>query len=325
MASAAPILAIRDLHAHLDLPTGVVHAVNGVDLEVGRNETLGLVGESGCGKSMTALSILRLLPESGRIVSGQILFMGRDLLELSEGEMRKVRGTQIGTILQASASSLNPCLTIGDQVQETLSRTPGGQRLNQLALNLLQMVRLSDPKLRFRQYPHQLSGGMKQRVGGAIALGGRPSLVIADEPTTALDATVQLEYLELVQDLQRQLEFALLLITHDFGVVAKMCDSVAVMYAGTVVEHGRTSEVLENPSHPYTEALLKAVPSLDQGEDLLATIPGSPPDGLEPISACPFASRCGYVKDVCRVSPPPVVETAPGHTGRCWKPVGYSL
>ena len=259
------LLEVRDLRTYIYTRRGVVKAVDGATFSVGRGETLGIVGESGSGKSMTCLSILRLVPEpGGRIVGGEIVFDGEDLLTKSREEMRRLRGSRISMILQDPMASLNPALTVGAQIAETLSLHRGlrGRALDARVLELLRQVRISDPKRRVHAYPHQMSGGIRQRVAGAIAISCQPSLLIADEPTTSLDVTIQAQYLRLLKEIQRETNLALVFVTHDLGIVAKLCDRVAVMYAGRIVETGTTREIFNRPRHPYTIALLDCLPTL---------------------------------------------------------------
>jgi oligopeptide/dipeptide ABC transporter ATP-binding protein len=319
---AAPVLEVRDLRAYLYTRWGVVHAVDGVSFALREGETLGLVGESGCGKTMTGLSLVRLLPEpAGRIVEGQILLDGDDLVTKSEGEMRRVRGRRISMILQDPQTSLNPVFTIGDQILEALRlhRTGGEGSLTARAEEALRRVKVAAPEQRMRAYPHQLSGGMKQRVVGAIAVAGEPRVLIADEPTTALDVTIQLQYLALLKEIQARTRLAMLFITHDFGIVARMCDRVAVMYAGRIVESGPTRALFRTPRHPYTEALMASVPRMEGSVVRLPSIEGQPPALHDLPGGCRFAPRCGYVDDRCRREYPPTVAVGPAHEAACWR------
>jgi oligopeptide/dipeptide ABC transporter ATP-binding protein len=314
------VLEVRDLRTSFKTRGGLVKAVDGVSFAVRRGETLGIVGESGSGKSVMALSLIRLVPPPGVITGGQVLLRGVDILALSEREMEDVRGSGIALILQDPMTSLNPVLTIGDQVVETLrahSRT-GRRAFVAEAIELLRRVKIPAPEERMRAYPHQLSGGMRQRVAGAIAVACDPAVLIADEPTTALDATTQLRYLELLRELQATSGLGIIFITHDFGIVASVCDRVAVMYAGHIVESGDVPSIFAQPAHPYTRALLAAVPDLDSDIERLETIPGQPPalDALPP--GCPFADRCPLVMDRCRVDYPPTVTVGEGHIAVCW-------
>jgi oligopeptide/dipeptide ABC transporter ATP-binding protein len=316
------VLEVRDLHTHFFLRRGVVKAVDGVSFTLRRGEVLGLVGESGCGKSLTALSVMRLLPkESARIVHGQVLLEGQDLVTKSSREMRMVRGHRIAMILQDPQTSLNPVFSIGNQLREVLTdrHKRNGGNTTQQAVEALRRVKLAAPEERLRQYPHQLSGGMKQRVVGAIAISRAPLVLIADEPTTALDVTIQLQYLNLLKELQRSSDMAMLFITHDFGVVARMCDRVAVMYAGRIVETGPVREVFDNPVHPYTQALIASVPKLNQSVERMYTIEGEPPILHDLPEGCRFAARCPHADDQCRARYPDVVPVGPAHTASCWK------
>jgi oligopeptide/dipeptide ABC transporter ATP-binding protein len=316
------LLDVRDLHTHLHTRWGVVRAVDGVSFSVSEGETLGLVGESGSGKTMTALSVLRLVPEpAARIVEGQILLDGDDLVPKSEREMRRVRGRRISMILQDPQTSLNPVFTAGAQIVEALKTLRADSRGNlwRRAEDALRRVRVAAPEQRLRDYPHQMSGGMKQRVVGAIALAGEPHLLIADEPTTALDATIQLQYLTLLRDIQTRTRLGMLFITHDFGIVARMCDRVAVMYAGRIVESGPVRTIFRAPRHPYTEALMASVPRMDAVVQRLPSIDGQPPALHRLPAGCRFAPRCRYADDRCRHEYPPSFPLGPAHEAACWR------
>jgi oligopeptide/dipeptide ABC transporter ATP-binding protein len=320
--SGEVILDVRDLHTHFFLRRGVLKAVDGVSFTLRRGEVLGLVGESGCGKSMTALSIMRLLPKgSARTVAGQVLLAGDDLLRKTPREMREIRGGRISMILQDPQTSLNPVFSIGDQLREAIFRRTHAARRDVMreAVAALRHVDIAAPEQRIAQYPHQLSGGMKQRVVGAIAMSGHPEVLIADEPTTALDVTIQLQYLKLLKRLQQESNMAILFITHDFGVVARMCDRVAVMYAGQIVECGPVREVFEHPSHPYTQALIASVPQLSGTTGRLATIDGQPPSMLDLPRGCRFAPRCKYAMPRCRDTYPDSFDVGVAHTADCWR------
>ncbi len=318
-----PLLEVRDLRTWFFTRWGVVKAVDGVSFTVREGETLGIVGESGCGKSITALSILRLVPRpAGRIVGGQVLLEGEDLLGKSEREMRRLRGSRVSMILQDPMSSLNPVFTVGHQVAEALRIHQGlaGPGLWATARDMLRRVRIPSPEMRLRAYPHQLSGGMRQRVVGAIALSCRPRVLIADEPTTSLDVTIQAQYLRLLKELQQEMHLALVFITHDFGIVAKMCDRVAVMYAGRVVETAGVREIFNRPRHPYTQALLASVPPLESRVERLASIEGQPPPLHALPPGCPFVPRCAHAREVCRREYPSAVAVgSDGHQAACWK------
>jgi oligopeptide/dipeptide ABC transporter ATP-binding protein len=320
-AAGDVVLELRDLHAHLSTGWGVVRAVDGVSLALREGETLGLVGESGCGKTMTALSILRLLPRpAGRIVKGQILLEGEDLTAKSDREMRRVRGRRIAMILQDPQTSLNPVFTIGNQLVEAfrVHLVEGVRALMRRAEEALRQVRVAAPSQRLRDYPHQMSGGMKQRVVGAIATAGAPRVLIADEPTTALDVTIQLQYLTLLREIQARTRLAMLFITHDFGIVARMCDRVAVMYAGRIVESGPMRDLFAAPRHPYTQALMAAVPKMNARPERLVAIDGQPPALQRLPPGCRFAERCRYADDRCRREYPPAFTVGPAHEAACW-------
>jgi oligopeptide/dipeptide ABC transporter ATP-binding protein len=301
------------MHLFSNRGARVVKAVDGVSFTLSKGETMGIVGESGSGKTMTSLSILRLLPTAGRIVGGEIRFAGQDLLGKSDQEMQRIRGSDIAMILQDPMMSLNPLFTIGEQIAEPL-RVHRGMRgaglLNRLK-ELLNGVRIPSPEARLRDYPHQMSGGMRQRIVGAIAISCEPSLLIADEPTTSLDVTIQAQYLRLLKDIQQRVGLAMMFITHDIGIVAKMCDHVAVMYAGKLVERAPMRTLFKAPKHPYTEALLKAVPRLNTTTDRLWSIEGQPPDLADISPGCPFSPRCPVAEDRCRRDTPPVFLVGP--------------
>jgi oligopeptide/dipeptide ABC transporter ATP-binding protein len=316
------LLEVENLHTYIYTRAGVNRAVNGVSFELDTGKTLGLVGESGSGKTMTAMSILRLIPKpAARIVEGRILFDGENLLEKSESEMRRVRGGEIAIILQDPLSSLNPVFNIRFQIGEAvrLHQHLSGADLTNKIIENLGHVRVSSPAERMKNFPHQFSGGMRQRVVGAIAISCEPRLLIADEPTTALDATIQAQYLNLLRDLQEQMDLALLFITHDFGIVAKMCDEVAVMYAGRIVERGDVRQIFNSPAHPYTLALLQAVPKMGFKEDRLFAIEGVPATGHTEFKGCSFASRCPFALEKCHEERPPLVAVESDHLAECWR------
>jgi oligopeptide/dipeptide ABC transporter ATP-binding protein len=320
---AEPLLELRGLSTHYVSAGGarVTRAVDDVSLTLERGRTLGIVGESGSGKSTLALSIMRLLPPAARAVGGEIRFEGEDLLRKSAVEMRRIRGKRIAMILQDPMASLNPLFTIGDQVAESLRVHEGASRPTAWtrARGLLEAVRISAPAARMTEFPHQMSGGMRQRIVGAIAVACEPRLLIADEPTTSLDLTIQAQYLSLLRDLQRQHDLAMIFITHNLGIVAKMCDAVAVMYAGRVVEAGPIRQIFNKPAHPYTRALLESVPRLtDDTHARLPAIEGQPPDPSAPPAGCAFHPRCPVVLERCREQAPPSVTVAAGQTARCW-------
>ena len=319
-----PLLEIRGLRTYFFTRDGTVQAVDGVDLEVHRGEVLGLVGESGCGKSVTSLSVLRLISEPGRIVEGEILFKGENLADKSSAELRAIRGDQISMIFQQPNASLNPVFTAGVQISEVfeihqrLKRKVGLER----AVEALRRVGIPDAEQRSHSYPHELSGGMAQRVMIAMALASGPELLIADEPTTALDVTIQAQILELMSQLQRELGMAIVLITHDLGVVAETADRVAVMYAGQIVEQASTVDLFAEPKHPYTIGLLGSIPVAGARRERLDVIPGHVPNLIDPPGGCRFASRCQARVDndleVCWERMPDLVEVEPGHLVRCW-------
>ena len=317
-----PLLEVRDLHTEFRTGAGVVPAVDGISYSVERGETVAIVGESGSGKTAGALSILRLIPDPpGRITQGEILFAGRDLLQLSDEEIRQVRGADIGMIFQEPMTSLNPVLTIGRQITETLEQHRGADRdaAQKRAVELLGLVGIADPVRRLKQYPHQLSGGMRQRVMIAIALACDPKLIIADEPTTALDVTIQAQILELMSGLTRRLGVALIIITHNLGVVARYAKRVNVMYAGRIVESGPAAAIYHEPRHPYTMALLRSVPRLDRPRRArLDPVDGQPPDLTRLSRGCAFRPRCRFAVDACAEAPPPLVAAgAPGQFSAC--------
>ena len=316
------LLEVQDLKTYFVRSKSVVKAVDGVSFYVGENETLGLVGESGSGKTVSCLSILRLVPKPGRIVGGRILLEGEDLLALSEKRMQEIRGCKITMILQDPMTSLNPVFTIGDQIGESIATHLKfkGAELVARVIEMLKRVRIPAPETRIRAYPHQMSGGMKQRVVGAISISCQPRLLIADEPTTSLDVTIQAQYLELLKEIQRELGVSLIFITHDFGIVANMCDRVVVMYAGQIVESAPVRDIFYRPTHPYTAALLKAVPKLETKVDRLTSIPGQPPRLNHLPAGCRFAPRCSRVDDKCVQTEPPLVATDDDRSVKCWYP-----
>lgn len=317
-----PILQVRGLKTHLYTKRGVGKPVDGVSLDLRRGETLGLVGESGSGKSLTGLSIMGLHPKpAARIVAGQVLFRGEDLLEKSPKEMRRYRGNHIAMVFQDPMTALNPVFTVGDQLMEPLRlhKRLSGKELRSCACDLLTLLRIPTPERRLWDYPHQFSGGMRQRAVSAISLSCHPEVLIADEPTTSLDVTIQASYLALLRDIQLQTNLAILFITHDFGIVAKLCDRVAVMYAGKLVETAPTEKLLGNPAHPYTKALLDSVPDLRRESERLASIDGRPPSVYNGPPGCAFAPRCPSVTARCDTDPPTDVEIAEKHRAACWR------
>jgi oligopeptide/dipeptide ABC transporter ATP-binding protein len=313
------LLQLEGVRTHLSTRAGMVKALDGVDLAVARGEMLGVVGESGSGKTMTALSIMGLLPPRGRIVDGHIWFEGEDLAQKSEHEMERIRGRGIAMIPQDPMTSLNPVYTIGDQLAESIHKAGPITKAaaSQRAIELLREMNIADPAARLSNYPHQMSGGMRQRVVGAMAIAGVPSLLIADEPTTSLDATVQLQYLHLLKRVQERTGVAVIFITHDFGIVAKICDRVAVMYAGRIVESGPVREVFAAPSHPYTQALIASLPDLNETLARLPTVEGQPPEPLDLPAGCSFAPRCPFAFERCSEMPP-MLPVSDRHSARCW-------
>ncbi|HEX6440683.1 MAG TPA: ABC transporter ATP-binding protein [Stellaceae bacterium] len=316
------LLDIQNLSTHYVSAQGtrVVRAVDDVSLRIHAGETLGIVGESGSGKSTLALTIMRVLPPAARIVGGRMLFEGEDLVQKSDAEMRHIRGKRIAMVLQDPMASLNPLFTIGNQVAEPIIVHEGAKRATawERARELLKSVRIPSAETRVRQFPHEMSGGMRQRIVGAIGISCEPRLLIADEPTTSLDLTIQAQYLNLLRDLQRQHGLALIFITHNLGIVAKMCDQLAVMYAGRVVESGPVSRIFNAPSHPYTEALLNAIPRMSDSGQRLTAITGQPPDLAALPPGCAFAPRCPRAIDRCTTEAPPEFLPEDGRTSRCW-------
>ena len=313
------LLSVSGLRICFHTDDGVLEAVGGVSFDIASGETLGLVGESGCGKSVTAYSILKLLPAPpAEYAGGEINFRGEDLLRLDDKAMRRVRGNLISMIFQEPMSSLNPIMSIGAQITEAIRehRTASRREAREIAVDMLRRVGIPSPESRFHEYPHQLSGGMKQRAMIAMALVCRPALLIADEPTTALDVTIQAQILELLNELQRELNMSVLLITHDLGVVAETCDRVAVMYAGKVVESATVASLFERPKHPYTHGLFRSLPTLGERKEQLAVIPGAVPSPLDFPSGCRFRTRCSFVQEICKEGPP-LREIAPDHFAAC--------
>lgn len=316
------VLEVNDLQTHFYTRLGIVKAVDGVSFKVREGETLGIVGESGCGKTVTARSLLRLVPKpAGRIVNGQILLKGEDLLQKSENEMRSIRGRRISMIMQDPQTSLNPLFTIGNQLREALGQEykETSKNMVQRSVDALKRVNVAAPERRIHDYPFQMSGGMKQRVVGAIAMSCEPDILIADEPTTALDVTIQLQYLRLLKEIQANTGLAIIFITHDFGVVARMCDRVAVMYAGRIVEQGLVRDIFDHPSHPYTEALIASVPKLEEQVDWLYSIEGQPPLLMNLPEGCRFAPRCPAARDRCTAEYPLTYSIGDSHTADCWR------
>ena len=322
LMNSAPLLEIDHLSCHYVAAQGtrVVRAVDDVSLRLNAGETLGIVGESGSGKSTLALTLMRVLPPAARIVGGRVLLEGEDLVQKSDVEMQQIRGKRIAMILQDPMVSLNPLFTIGDQVAEPIRVHEGVGRKTawSRAAGLLKAVRIPSPEARLKQYPHEMSGGMRQRIVGAIGIACEPRLLIADEPTTSLDLTIQAQYLKLLHDLQQEHGLALIFITHNLGIVAKMCDQLAVMYAGRVVESGPVSQIFNAPAHPYTKALLNSIPRMGDPDQRLTAIDGQPPDLSALPPGCAFAPRCPQAMPRCRDAVPPPFAPAEGRIARCW-------
>ena len=323
---AERLLDVKGLKTHFFTDEGVVRAVDGVDLYINKGETLGVVGESGCGKSVTALSIMRLIPQPpGRIVEGSITYNGRNLLDLSPAQMRKIRGKEISMIFQEPMTSLNPVFTVGEQIAEAVRLHEGLGRRDAMdkTVEMLKLVHIPNAERRVKEYPHQLSGGMRQRVMIAMALSCNPNLLIADEPTTALDVTIQAQILDLLNELKAKLNMAIMLITHDMGVIAETAQRVVVMYAAQVVEEAPVSELFKEPLHPYTQGLLRSIPRIDLAatkRQTLEPIPGTVPTLRGPEKpGCRFAPRCALAKDTCRQQQPPEVRVGSDHTVSCWR------
>jgi oligopeptide transport system ATP-binding protein len=319
-----PLLSVDDLRVEFWTQRGTIHAVNGISFAIDRGQTLGIVGESGCGKSVTALALLGILPRAGRVVGGSARFGNRDLLQLSDRELRRIRGREIAMVFQDPMTSLNPVLTIGRQIREALEThfDLDRKRAESRATELLAQVGIPSPKNRLRDYPHQFSGGMRQRAMIAMALAGKPKLLIADEPTTALDVTIQAQILDLLQSLVTDSDMALILITHDLGVVAGTCERVNVMYGGMFMESGGAEQLFARPRHPYTLGLLQSVPRLDASHrGRLTPIYGAPRDMLTPPQSCPFQPRCRYAVEESAKNVPPLTEVEPGHFVACFNPV----
>jgi len=315
------LLRVKDLKTHFYSAGRMVRALDGVSFNIEEGGSFGLVGETGCGKSVTALSILRLIPyPPGKIVAGEIHFRGRNLLELSEDEMRSVRGKEISMIFQEPMTSLNPVFRIGDQMTEVimLHQGLGKSQAFEKAIEMLDLVHMPEATKVINQFPHQLSGGMRQRAMIAMELSCRPFLLIADEPTTALDVTIQAQILRLIKEMKREFHSSILLITHDLGVIAEICDRVAVMYAGSIVEQAGVEEIFEDPKHPYTKGLWGAIPRIDEEKEVLAVIPGTVPDLSHPPIGCKFNPRCSHRFDPCDRIPPPLSQVSPGHFVACF-------
>ena len=317
---SAKLLQVKNLRTSFFTDAGEVKAVNGLSFDLEKGKVLGIVGESGSGKSVTAYSILRILSDTGRIVGGEILLNGEDITKYTKKEMREIRGCRIGIIFQDPMTSLNPVYTIGSQITEAIllhsdrTRSEAAAR----AVEMLTLVGVNEPARRVKQYPHELSGGMRQRVMIAMALSCEPDILIADEPTTALDVTIQAQILELMQDLQKKLGMAIIMITHDLGVIADMCDEIVVMYGGRICERGSADDIFYNPRHEYTKGLLHSIPSAAKLDEKLLPIGGSPIDMLNMPAGCPFFARCDKAMKVCMDEPPEEIEINPGHFASCW-------
>ncbi|MGF3102892.1 ABC transporter ATP-binding protein [Rossellomorea sp. DUT-2] len=315
------VLSVQDLHVHFSTYGGEVKAVRGVNFDLHKGETLAIVGESGCGKSVTSQSIMRLIPSPpGKVTNGRILFKGKDLLNVTEPQMRKIRGADISMIFQDPMTALNPTLTIGEQIIEGILQhnDVSKKQARQKAIEMLTLVSIPNPEERLKQYPHQFSGGMRQRIVIAMSLVCEPDVIIADEPTTALDVTIQAQILELFKEIQQKTGVSIILITHDLGVVAQVADRIAVMYAGKIVEEGNRREIFYHPQHPYTQGLLKSVPRLDLDGEELIPIPGSPPDLFSPPVGCPFVPRCEKAMEVCERVYPAKTQLSNDHHVDCW-------
>ena len=314
------LLQVEDLRTYFHTEDGIVKAVDGVTFDVFPGETLGIVGESGCGKSVTSLSIMRLLDEKGEIAGGKITFDGEDVMAIPESKMMKIRGNEMAMIFQEPMTALNPVFTIGFQIMEAilLHQDVDEKKAREMAIDMLKKVGIPEPEKRIDEYPHELSGGMRQRAMIAMSLSCNPKLLFADEPTTALDVTIQAQILELMKSLQDQYGMALVMITHDLGVIAEMAQRVVVMYAGKVVEYADVHTLFKNPRHPYTWGLMNAIPKLDEDKEVLYNIPGVVPDPLDFPDGCRFNTRCPLATDKCRKEEPPLVEIESEHTAACW-------
>ena len=320
-----PLLQVKNLCTSFNVDAGEVRAVNGISFNLDKGKVLGIVGESGSGKSVTAYSIMRILVEPGKIVGGEILYNGEDIVKYSKKQMREFRGKRVSIIFQDPMTSLNPTFTIGNQLREAILLHTDRNRAeaNARALEMLQLVGVNEPEKRLKQYPHELSGGMRQRVMIAMALACEPDILIADEPTTALDVTIQAQILELMKDLQKKMGMAIIMITHDLGVIADMCDEIIVMYAGRVCERGTVDEIFYNPRHEYTKGLLRSIPTLNGGHDKLIPIAGSPVDLTNLPAGCAFASRCDHCMKICLTEQPEEVRVNDSHIASCWMNVKH--
>lgn len=313
------LLEIKNLRVSFFTPAGEVRAVNDISYTLGKGEIIGVVGESGSGKSVTASTVMGLVENPGRVVGGSVIFDGKDITKMSQKEIRKLRGKEIGMIFQDPMTSLNPVYTIGSQLKEAIKLYYGtkGKEADQKAIELLKLVSINEPEKRLKQYPHEFSGGMRQRVMIAMALAGNPKMLIADEPTTALDVTIQAQILEIIKELRNKIHMSVMIITHDLGIVADIADKVVVMYGGKIVEASPCEEIFRNPSHPYTKGLLASIPKLDSSEPLIP-IEGTPIDLLNPPAGCPFAQRCEKCMKVCISHLPPYTTISQGHESACW-------
>jgi oligopeptide transport system ATP-binding protein len=315
------LLEIKNLRTVFKTYAGQVSAINDVTISIGYGEAVGIVGESGSGKSVTMLSVMKLLSENGKVSAGEIKFDGRDMAGLSEKEIQRIRGNEIGMIFQDPMTSLNPVFTIGNQLVEAIMkhnrRMPAKQAMEK-AIEMLKLVGMPSPEKRFHQYPHEFSGGMRQRVMIAMALSCEPKLLIADEPTTALDVTIQAQIIELMKDLKDKINMSIILITHDLGLVADICERVIVMYGGTLVEQGLVEDIFYNPKHPYTAGLLNSIPRLNMGKERLKPVDGSPPDMINPPAGCPFAARCPHAMEICNLHKPAYEKVSADHGAACW-------
>ncbi len=315
------LLSVNNLHSSFFTQDGEIKAVKGISFHLDKGETLGIVGESGSGKSVTSLSILRLLPPAGRIIRGEIKLGTTDLVNADRTSLRDIRGGKIAMIFQDPMSSLNPLIPVGRQVEEMIRthENHSKKELKKLVAELFKKVQIPDPKKRYDSYPHEFSGGMRQRVMIAMALACKPSLLIADEPTTALDVTIQDQILKLLRSLQDEMQMSIIFISHNLGVVAEICSRILVMYGGMIMEYANINDIFDNPKHPYTMGLLKSIPSLDQDRTVpLQSIPGSPPDMSNPPKGCPFHPRCRYARKICSLEVPPVITVSEDHGSRCW-------
>ncbi|MDD3336066.1 MAG: ABC transporter ATP-binding protein [Eubacteriales bacterium] len=318
--SETPLLQVKNLHTSFDTDAGEVMAVNGLSFNLSRGKVLGIVGESGSGKSVTAYSVMRILTENGHITEGEVLFNGENVLKYSKQQMHEFRGSKISMIFQDPMTSLNPVYTVGNQLKEAIRihTDRNKEQIQARALEMLTLVGVNEPEKRLKQYPHELSGGMRQRVMIAMALACEPDILIADEPTTALDVTIQAQILELMQDLQKKLGMAIIMITHDLGVIADICDEIIVMYAGRVCERGTAEEIFYNPSHEYTRGLIRSIPKIGANHEKLVPIAGSPVDLLNLPAGCAFASRCDHAMKICLSDVPEELRINDNHIAACW-------